>query len=69
MNQKYVNDMKKNKYITPGTYVRILHVEQSLLAGLSIVDGTPADGSEVLSKDIDFDDDEGVRGSSGIWED
>lgn len=59
--------MKKNEYITPKTGVRILHIERSLLAGLSIEEGY-ADESEVLSKDADFDDDN-LDGDKGVWED
>ncbi len=59
--------MKKYDYITPNINVRILHVEQRLLAGLSIVSGS-ADNSEVLSKDIDLDNEDANNGSN-VWED
>ena len=59
--------MKKYEYITPNINVRILHVEKNVLAGLSIVSG-PADNSEVLSKDIDLDN-EDVDDGSNVWED
>ena len=47
--------------------VRVKEINMLLMAGLSTHEGEG--GDDQFSKDINFDDDEGVRGSSGIWED
>lgn len=57
--------MEKEQYIMPT--VRVKEINMLLMAGLSTHEGEG--GDDQFSKDINFDDDEGVRGSSGIWED
>lgn len=62
--------MNKNEYITPRLRVVDVKSRYGLLQDIPVSNGTVSDEGDIgFSKDIDFDDDEGVRGGSGIWED
>lgn len=62
--------MNKNEYITPRLRVVDVKSRYGLLQDIPVSNGTVIDEGDIgFSKDIDFDDDEGVRGGSDIWED